>query len=112
MSAISTFLYVVRFDRLGEAGPAAAAVELVEGREQWLAGYDVHIDSRLIMIPIRILEGTFGSVPLGDLELLRRESRDGLCALRVIVHVCLTDKSLGNFTAPSSDSWLLWNAFL
>ena len=53
------------------------------------------------MIPIRILEGTFGSVPLGDLELLRREARDGLCALCVIVHVCLANKSRVKFYSPA-----------
>jgi hypothetical protein len=84
MSAISAFLYVVRFNRLGEARPTAVAVELVEGRKQWLTRYDVHIDSRLIMIPIRILERTFGSVLLGDLELFKREARDGFRALRII----------------------------
>src|SRR5271170_6740060 len=60
------------------------------------------------MVPIRILEGAFGSVSLGDLELLRREARGGLFALCVIVHVCLADKSLAKFYSPArSDSWLL-----
>src|SRR5271166_4888118 len=100
MTAISTFLYVVRFDRLSKAWPTTAAIELVERREQWLTRYDVHINPRLIMIPIRILKRTFGSIPLGDLKLLWREPGNSLCGLRVITHLHLADESLTKFYRP------------
>src|SRR3546814_261892 len=73
---------VLRHDRLGEARPAAAGLELVARGEQRLAGNDVDVDARLLVVVVLAREGPFGAVLLGHLVLRRRKLPDrcvGLC---------------------------------
>jgi hypothetical protein len=46
---------------------------------------------------------SFGSVLLGDLELLRREARDGLCASRLIRHIRTSTNAWLDSTAAVTD---------
>ena len=39
-------------NRLGKTRPAAAGIKLVQRTEQRLAGHDVHINARLVIVPI------------------------------------------------------------
>ena len=66
-------------DRLGECGPAAAAFKLVGGREQRLAGNDVHINTLLKLIPEFVSERILRTAFLRDIILLCRQFvTDGL----------------------------------
>lgn len=94
VTSIEQFLHIVRFNWFREARPTAVAVELVQRREQRFTRNDVHIDARLVVIPISIFERPFGSVLLCDLELLRREARDGLRVLRVVWQASTSQEKL------------------
>ena len=47
---------VTGLQRLGEARPTRAGIVFVQGAEQGLAGHNVHIDTRLLVIPVFVLE--------------------------------------------------------
>src|SRR3546814_5592351 len=57
MRAFLQLVHVGRHDRLGEAGPAAAGLELVGRGEQRLAGNDVDVEARQLVIVILPREG-------------------------------------------------------
>src|SRR5918996_4912737 len=71
-------------DRLGEARPARMAIVLVDRGKERLPGHNVHVNARLLVVPISITERTFGCTLLGDTELLRGQSSDGLWRLTVL----------------------------
>ena len=71
----------VRFlQRPGEARPARAGIVLVQRREERLAGDDVHVDPRLVVVPVLVGEGALGPRFLGHIVL---EGRQLLSQLRV-----------------------------
>ena len=72
-------------DRLGEARPAGTAVELVDRREQRLAGDHVDVDAGLVVVPVLAGERPLGAVLLGHVVLLRRQRVDGRGVLVVLV---------------------------
>src|SRR6185437_8571718 len=74
------------FDRLAEARPAAMALELVERGEQWLAGYDVHVQTGRVVIVEFIVERSFGGRFLGHAILRWRELGQSFGGLAVIGH--------------------------
>src|SRR6266581_2490745 len=59
--AIGLLLDVARLERPREARPSGAGIVFVERAEQRLAGYDVHVDPVLMIVPVLVLEGTLGS---------------------------------------------------
>jgi len=64
------FLYDVgAFDRLSEARPTCAGVELVERTEQRLFRHHVHIQARLMVVPISIAKRRLSAALLSDGEL-------------------------------------------
>src|SRR3546814_1076850 len=73
MRAVLQLVHVGRHDRLGEAGPAAAGLELVGRGEQRLAGNDVDVEARQLVIVILPREGALGGALLGHPVLLWRE---------------------------------------
>src|SRR3546814_13795119 len=73
MRAVLQLVHVGRHDRLGEAGPAAAGLELVGRGEQRLAGNDVDVLARELVIVILPREGALGRALLGHPVLLWRE---------------------------------------
>lgn len=72
-SAIGDLAYVVGGDRLEEARPAGAGLEFRVGIKQLLAAADTAIHARLVVVPIRAGEGSFGPFFSSNLELLRRQ---------------------------------------
>src|SRR2546428_6412746 len=64
---------VVRLDRLDEARPAGARVELVGGGEERLPRDHVHVDAGLVVVPERVPERRLGGATLGDVVLFRRQ---------------------------------------
>src|SRR2546425_2487984 len=64
---------IARLERFGEARPPSARIELVERAEQRLAGHDVYVDPRLMVVPVLIMEWRLGGGVLGYLVLSRRE---------------------------------------
>src|SRR6187402_3853082 len=86
VAAVDELVHVFRLHGLCKARPAAAAVELVEGREKRLPRDDVDIQARLVMIPVSILKRPLGPILLCDLKLLSGEAGDRLFALCVIRH--------------------------
>ena len=60
-------------DRLGEAWPAGAAVELVAGIEQRRIGADREVDAIGLVVPILVAERRLGALLTGDAVLLGRE---------------------------------------
>ena len=71
-------------DRLGEARPAAAGFIFVAAREQGLAGNDVDVDARLLVVEERARAGAFGAGLLGDVILLGGQRRDGVVGLAIV----------------------------
>src|SRR5262245_498864 len=64
---------VLAGDRLEEAGPAGAGVELrVRGEEREPAA-DARVDALPLVVEQRPAEGPLGGLPSGDLELFARE---------------------------------------
>src|SRR4029077_12233076 len=54
--AIHVLADVAGLERLGEARPARARVELVERAEQGLAGHDIHVNAGLVVVPVFVPE--------------------------------------------------------
>src|SRR5919106_2614854 len=71
-------------DRLCEARPARMAIVLVDRGKERLPGHNVHVNARLLVVPISITERTFGCTLLGDTELLRGQSSDDLWRFTVL----------------------------
>src|SRR5690348_2390549 len=72
-------------DRHREARPAGAAVVLVDRSEQGLAGDDVDVDARVLVVAEFAAERRLGRGLLGDLVLLGGQPGDGLGILAVSV---------------------------
>jgi hypothetical protein len=87
MACIAVLEDVVGIDRLDEAGPAAAAVELVERGEKRLARHDVHIKSGFLITPVLIFKGPLGAVLLYHSVLLRVEPGQSLGVLVIGLHM-------------------------
>ena len=60
-------------DGLGKGGPAAAALKLVRGGKERLAGDDIHIDALFKLVPELAREGALRAALLRDAVLLRRQ---------------------------------------
>ena len=64
VAGVNALLDVFGLQRLGEARPSAAAVELVEGGKEGLTGDDVDVNAWLMVIPKSVVEGSFRGVLL------------------------------------------------
>ena len=60
-------------DGLGEAGPTGAGVELVGRAEKRLAGHDVHVEPRLVVVPVLVSKRRLGAAFAGHVDLLGRQ---------------------------------------
>src|ERR1700692_1164104 len=85
MAPIPVLEDVAVVDRLGEAGPTGAAVELVDGREQRFTRARGDGKTGLVVIPVLTRERRFGAAVLGYLVLLGRQCFDGRGILAVPV---------------------------
>src|SRR5215475_6964357 len=70
---VPQFVDILRFNWLGEAGPAATRIKLVGRREQRLARNDIDIDARFLVIQIFSGPGDLGAAFLRYAILLGRE---------------------------------------
>src|SRR5512136_689515 len=68
------FHNVFWFKGLCKTWPSGSRFEFVQRNEQGFAGYNVHINALLMVIPVLILERSFGSVFLSHLILQRGQS--------------------------------------
>src|SRR5215475_12555511 len=87
MRAVSQFIDILRFNWLGEAGPAASRIKLVGRREQRLAGHDIDVDARFLVIQIFSGSGGLGAVLLRYVILLGRELLNCVVVLAEIAHL-------------------------
>src|SRR5438270_4409714 len=71
--AVRFFGDVALRDRLGETGPAAPAVELIERCEKRFATDNIDINAGPMIVPILISKRRFGPALLSDAILFRRE---------------------------------------
>src|SRR5438093_2166817 len=71
--AVGLLLDVARIERAREARPAGAGFELVGRAEQRLTRYDVHVDPFLMIVPVRVLEGSLRRFVLRDFVLHWRQ---------------------------------------
>src|SRR5215510_7066931 len=84
---VPQFVDILRFNGLGEAGPAASRIKLVGRREQRLAGHDIDVDSRFLVIQIFSGSGGLGAVLLRYVILLGRELLNCVVVLAEIAHL-------------------------
>src|SRR5262245_48295367 len=84
---VSQFVDILRFNRLGEAGPAASRIKLVGRREQRLAGHDIDVDARFLVIQIFSGSGGLGAVFLRYVKLLGRELSNRVVVLAELSHL-------------------------
>ena len=69
--AVYFFDDVLRYERLGKAGPAGAGFEFVRGTKEGFAGDDIDVDAGFFVVPELVFEGGFGPLFLGYVELER-----------------------------------------
>src|SRR5262249_36334041 len=72
MLAIVKLNQIVFLERFGEARPAGSGIEFIERAEERFPGDHVHINARLLIVPVLIMKRRFGSLVLGDFILLGR----------------------------------------
>src|SRR5262245_3975175 len=84
---VPQFVDILRFNGLGEAGPAASRIKLVGRREQRLAGYDIDVDARFLVIQIFSGSGSLGAVLLRYVILLGRELLNCIVVLAELSHL-------------------------
>ena len=61
VGCIPLFRHVLGLNRFGEAGPTRAAVEFVQRTEEWFAGDEVDVNSRLMIVPVRVVKWRFSA---------------------------------------------------
>src|SRR5262245_11576990 len=93
VARVTELLHVGVLDRLGEARPATARIELIGGCEERLAGHDIHIDPGLFVVEKSAGSGAFGSAFLRDAVLLRGQGGDGFGRFPVLRHALLQARS-------------------
>src|SRR5262249_25741354 len=90
---VPQFVDILRFNGLGEAGPAASRIKLVGRREQRLAGHDIDVDARFLVIQIFSGSGGLGAVLLGYVILLGRELFNCVVVLAELSHLFSLDQT-------------------
>src|SRR4051812_16621225 len=75
---------IAGLSRLGETGPAAPGVELIERGKQRLSGDDIDVEAFFLVVPKGIFERPFGSTMLRHAILLRRKAGQGFGVLRIL----------------------------
>src|SRR5215472_199246 len=86
MAGVSLLDHIFKLERFGEARPATVAVKLVKRSKQWLARYDIHVNARLIVVPIGVIKWPFRSVTLRHPVLLGRKTGYGFRILVILRH--------------------------
>src|SRR5256885_8159870 len=82
--AVRLLADIAGLERLREAGPPGAGIELVEGAEERLARDDVHVDPGLVVVPVLVVERPLGRVALRHLVLQRRERAPQVAVARLL----------------------------
>src|SRR2546421_10050546 len=71
--AIRFFGHIFFFNRFGETGPAAAAIEFIERREERFAADNVDINTGPMIVPILVAKWRLGPALLSDTILFGRQ---------------------------------------
>src|SRR4051794_15568256 len=86
---VHKFVYVRRFDRPGEAGPAAPGFKFVRRDEERLAGHDIDVDAGFFIVEVFSGARRLGSVSLCYAILLWRKVSNHLLVLAEYSHLTL-----------------------
>src|SRR5215813_259700 len=99
VAAVGVLDHTFRLERLGEARPTRAAVELVNRGKQRLTRHNIDVDARLLVIQILPGSGGLRAVLLRYAILLRREPRESVRVLAEFSHCFLlvSDVNRRNF---------------
>src|SRR5262245_66646601 len=87
MAGVRLLDHIFRLERLGEARPARVTVKLVNRSKQRLARHDIHVNTRLFVVPIGVIKRRFCRVTLRHLILLGRKTRYGFRILVILRHM-------------------------
>ena len=72
-SAVRFFDNIFFRDWFGETGPAAAAVELIQGSKKRFTGDDIDVNPGRVIVPISVIEWRLGPALLRNVILLGRQ---------------------------------------
>src|SRR5215510_836837 len=87
VAGVSILDHIFRLERPGEARPSRVAVKLVNRSKQRLARHDIHVNTRLFVVPIGVIKQRFCPVTLRHLVLLGRKMRYGFRILVILRHM-------------------------
>src|SRR5262245_24540277 len=87
MAGVSLLDHIFRLERPGEARPARVTVKLVERSKQRLARHDIHVNTRLFVVPKVVIKRRFCCVTLRHLVLLGRKAGYGFRILVILRHL-------------------------
>src|SRR5215510_12194774 len=96
MAGVSLLDHIFRLDRPGEARPARVTVKLVDRSKQRLARHDIHVNTRIFVVPIGVIKWWFCSVTLRHLILLGRKAGYGFRILVIFRHMLTYTLRLGS----------------
>src|SRR5215468_11700161 len=86
MAGVSLLDHIFRLDRPGEARPARVTVKLVDRSKQRLARHDIHVNTRLFVVPKGVIKRRFCCVTLRHLVLLGGKTSYGFRILVILRH--------------------------
>jgi hypothetical protein len=69
MGAIGKLADELIGDRSYKTGPAGSGIEFIQGGEERLTAYDIHIDSGFVVVPVGIAKGRLCFPEAGDRKL-------------------------------------------
>src|SRR5262245_55998187 len=90
VAGVSLLDHILRVERPGEARPARVTVKLVNRSKQRLARDDIHVNTRLFVVPVGVIKRRFCRVTLRHLVLLRRKSGYGFQILVILRHMLIS----------------------
>src|SRR5262245_36620110 len=89
MRVVPQFVDILRFNGLGETGPAASRIKFVGRCEQRFTGHNIDVDARFLVIQILSGSGGLGTVSLRYPILLGREVSNRVVVLAELSHLFL-----------------------
>src|SRR5437762_578361 len=81
-SVVGSQQNMFRCDRLSKTGPAGAAIEFINRREERIVCDDIYINAGTIIVPVRVSKGGFGPVLTHDMVLFSGQLPPEFCVGR------------------------------